>query len=196
MAVISTNSSIFYIRNSVTTSSYYHIAYAATNATANGTKSFKVTIPKGSANPQVDISKLGPRQWYLPREVAAGVNDTVTWTNNDTEAHTVTSGISAGIESLMNNKKGTPNLISYKEYAFLINTLEVRNNCSSTCRYYQGIKIVSLPLCKSVVCTCFLNLSILYARVFMIMSIPYLLLNISGGRSTNSSKLLIMPSIT
>jgi plastocyanin len=63
----------------------------------------------GSANPQVDISKLGPRQWYLPREITARVNDTVTWTNNDTEAHTVTSGIGAGIESLMNNKKGTPN---------------------------------------------------------------------------------------
>src|SRR5215813_9726673 len=109
MAIISTNSSIFYIRDSIHKSSYYHIAYAATNATANGTKSFKVTIPKGSANPQVDISKLGPRQWYLPREVTARVNDTVTWTNNDTEAHTVTSGIGAGIESLMNNKKGTPN---------------------------------------------------------------------------------------
>ena len=26
------------------------------NANANGTKSFNVTIPKGSANPQVDIT--------------------------------------------------------------------------------------------------------------------------------------------
>jgi hypothetical protein len=48
-----------------------------------------------------------------------------------------------------------------------------------------------LPFCKSVVCTCFLNLSILYARVFMIMS-TYLLLNTSAGRTTNSSKLLII----
>src|SRR5215469_16666780 len=107
MAVISTNSSISYIRDSIDKSSYYDTAYAATNT--NDTKSFKVTIPKGSANPQVDISKLGPRQWYLPREITARVNDTVTWTNNDTEAHTVISGIGAGIESLMNNKKGTPN---------------------------------------------------------------------------------------
>ena len=88
--------------------SHYHKAYAATIANSN-TKSFRVTIPKGSANPQFDISKLGPRQWYLPREITVRVNDTVTWINKDTEAHTVTSGIGAGIESLMNNKKGTPN---------------------------------------------------------------------------------------
>ena len=88
--------------------SHYHKAYAATIANSN-TKSFRVTIPKGSANPRVDISKLGPRQWYLPREITVRVNDTVTWINKDTEAHTVTSGIGAGIESLMNNKKGTPN---------------------------------------------------------------------------------------
>lgn len=109
MAIFSTNSSISYIKDSIDKSSYYNTAYAATSANTNGTKSFKVTIPMGSANPQVDISKLGPRQWYLPREITARVNDTVTWTNNDTEAHTVTSGIGAGIESLMNNKKGTPN---------------------------------------------------------------------------------------
>jgi plastocyanin len=105
MPIISTTASISYIKDSID-KSYYHAAYAATNAT---TKSFKVTIPKGSANPEVDISKLGPRQWYLPKEITVGVNDTVTWTNNDTEAHTVTSGVGAGIESLMNNKKGAPN---------------------------------------------------------------------------------------
>jgi plastocyanin len=75
----------------------------------NNRKNVIVTIPKGSANPEVDITKLGPRQWYLPRQVTINVNDTVTWTNNDTEAHTVTSGIGAGIESLMNNKRGIPN---------------------------------------------------------------------------------------
>jgi plastocyanin len=109
MPIISTSSSISYIKDSIDKSSYYHAAHAATNATTNGIESFKVTIPKGSANPQVDISKFGPRQWYLPKEITIGVNDTVTWTNNDTEAHTVTSGIGAGMESLMNNKKGEPN---------------------------------------------------------------------------------------
>ena len=74
-----------------------------------GQKNIIITIPKGSANPEVDITKLGPRQWYLPRQITIDTNDTLTWTNNDTEAHTVTSGIGAGIESLMNNKRGTPN---------------------------------------------------------------------------------------
>jgi plastocyanin len=72
-------------------------------------KNVIVTIPRDSANPEVDITKLGPRQWRLPRQVTVHTNDTITWTNNDTEAHTVTSGVSAGIESLMNNKRGTPN---------------------------------------------------------------------------------------
>jgi plastocyanin len=84
--------------------SHYHLAYAA-----YGPKSFTVMIPKGSANPEVDITKLGPRQWYLPRQIIIHTNDTITWKNNDTEAHTVTSGIGAGIESLMNNRRGTPN---------------------------------------------------------------------------------------
>ncbi|MGB6593081.1 MAG: hypothetical protein WBE68_16410 [Candidatus Nitrosopolaris sp.] len=92
---ISTNSLISYDKYSNNDKySYYHKAYAA----ANGTKSFNVMIPKGSANPQIDITKLGPRQWYLPRQITVSVNDKVTWTNNDTEAHTVTSGNGAGIE--------------------------------------------------------------------------------------------------
>ena len=81
----------------------------AQEADDNSHKKNVVTIPRGSANPEVDITKLGPRQWYLPRQVTVHTNDTITWTNNDTEAHTVTSGLSAGIESLMNNKRGTPN---------------------------------------------------------------------------------------
>ena len=88
--------------------SYYHLAYADTGVIVGG-KYFTVMIPKGSANPEVDITKLGPKQWYLPRQITVNVNDTVIWTNNDTEAHTVTSGIGSGIESLMNNKKGTSN---------------------------------------------------------------------------------------
>jgi plastocyanin len=86
-------------------SHYYHLAFAATGKG----RSFTIVIPKGSANPEVDITKLGPRQWYVPRQMAIHTNDTITWQNNDTEAHTVTSGIGAGIESLMNNKRGTPN---------------------------------------------------------------------------------------
>ena len=59
VVVISFNSLFYYNKNSNNDSYfYYHIAYAATSANTNGTKSFKVTIPKGSANPQVDI-KIG-----------------------------------------------------------------------------------------------------------------------------------------
>ena len=82
---------------------YNNLAYAITG------KHYTITIPKGSANPEVDITKLGPKQWYLPRELLIGANDTVTWINRDTEAHTVTSGAGAGMESLVNvNKKGIP----------------------------------------------------------------------------------------
>ena len=110
LIAILTNSWFFYKKDSNNDNySYYHIAYAAANTNSNGTKSFSVIIPKGSANPEVDITKLGPRQWYLPRQITVSVNDTITWINNDTEAHTVTSGKGAGIESLMNNKRGTPN---------------------------------------------------------------------------------------
>ncbi len=84
---------------------YYHLAKAKTV----GSKNFTVMIPQGSANPELDVTKLEPRQWYLPRQITINVNDTVMWTNNDSEAHTVTSGIGSGIESLMNNKKGTSN---------------------------------------------------------------------------------------
>ena len=41
----------------------------------------------------------------MPRELTINLNDTVTWINNDTEAHTVTSGIGGGMESLINTKK-------------------------------------------------------------------------------------------
>jgi len=68
-----------------------------------------VTIPKGSANPEVDITNLSPRQWYDPRSVSINVNDTITWSNNDTEPHTVTSGLGGGISSLLTNSQGNPN---------------------------------------------------------------------------------------
>jgi len=72
-------------------------------------KHHTITIPKGSANPEVDITKLGPRQCYLPRTMTIVSNDTISWINQDTESHTVTSGIGGGMESLVNvNKKGNP----------------------------------------------------------------------------------------
>ena len=67
-----------------------------------------VMIPKGSANPEVDITNLTPKQWYDPREISIGVNDTIIWTNNDTEPHTVTSGTGGGLNSFLSNSKGKP----------------------------------------------------------------------------------------
>ena len=74
-----------------------------------GNESSSVVIPKGSASPEVDITKLTPRQWYVPSQITINQNNTVTWINKDTEAHTVTSGIGEGLESLVNKKQGTKN---------------------------------------------------------------------------------------
>ena len=65
-----------------------------------------VTIPKGSANPEVDITNLSPRQWYDPREISINVNDTIKWINNDTEPHTVTSGLGGGFKQFINQFTG------------------------------------------------------------------------------------------
>lgn len=65
-----------------------------------------VTILKASANPEVDTPNLTPRQWYDPREITVSISDTIVWTNNDTDPHTVTSGIGGGLESLMSNTNG------------------------------------------------------------------------------------------
>ena len=68
-----------------------------------------VTIPKGSANPEVDITKFTLKQWYKPAVITINVNDTVKWINDDTEPHTVTSGLGGGLASAATNSKGKPN---------------------------------------------------------------------------------------
>ncbi len=67
-----------------------------------------VTIPIGSANPEVDITKFTQKQWYNPSQITINVNDTVRWINNDTESHTVTSGLGGGLASAATNSKGKP----------------------------------------------------------------------------------------
>jgi hypothetical protein len=56
---------------------HYHLDYAASSTFSIAKKSFTVIIPKGSSNPEVDITKLGPRQWYLPRQITIHTNDTI-----------------------------------------------------------------------------------------------------------------------
>jgi plastocyanin len=76
---------------------------------AQDSKNHIVTIPKGSANPEVDITKFTAKQWYNPSPITINVNDTVKWINNDTEPHTVTSGLGGGMASAATNSKGKPN---------------------------------------------------------------------------------------
>ena len=93
--------SFLYVYSQSELSSFLHAQAQRSNQTI-------VMIPKGSANPEVDITNLTPKQWYDPREISIGVNDTIIWTNNDTEPHTVTSGTGGGLNSFLSNSKGKP----------------------------------------------------------------------------------------
>jgi plastocyanin len=95
-----------------------------------------ITIPKGSANPEVDITNLAPRQWYTPREITVNVNDTVKWTNNDTEPHTVTSGIGGGLNSLLSNSQGKPNGLFDSGLFGSGNSTAIKFNKSGTYNYF------------------------------------------------------------
>ena len=90
----------FYVSKDGNTKYYEYLAFAEN-------QSVTVTIPRGAASPEVDITKFTPTQWYLPSKISVNQNDTITWINKDTEVHTVTSGVGAGLESLMNNRQGT-----------------------------------------------------------------------------------------
>jgi len=50
--------------------------------------SAEVSIPSGSSVPGCEETD----ECYVPNKVTIGVGGTVTWTNDDTAAHTVTSG--------------------------------------------------------------------------------------------------------
>lgn len=75
----------------------------------NATRTHTVTIPKGSANPSIDVTNLEARKWYIPSKIEIESGDIVKWINNDREAHTVTSGLGSGIQSLLTNNMGTAN---------------------------------------------------------------------------------------
>ena len=65
-----------------------------------------VSIPKGAANVEVDLTSLKDIDRYNPPEIFIKSGDVVTWTNNDTESHTVTSGVGTGIQGLVSNMRG------------------------------------------------------------------------------------------
>ena len=64
-----------------------------------------VTIPYGAFDP--NFNTAAP-QWYLPSAVTIQVNQTITWVNQDTEGHTITSGKAGGREGLIQNNMGQP----------------------------------------------------------------------------------------
>lgn len=69
-------------------------------------ETYEVVIPKGAANPAIDLTLQNVGNWYDPGELTVKQGDTVTWVNNDTEPHTVTSGIGTGIQSVQTGEKG------------------------------------------------------------------------------------------
>jgi len=102
-------------------------------------KNMTITIHKGSANPEVDVTNLSPRQWYDPREISINVNDTIRWSNNDTEPHTVTSGSGGGIGSLLTNSQGKPNGLFDTGLFAADTSASIKFNESGTFNYFCTI---------------------------------------------------------
>ena len=63
---------------------------------------FIVSIPFGAFNPELNTPA---EVWYDPPTLSIQEGDTVTWTNDDREGHTVTSGEGAGRFEWMNTKE-------------------------------------------------------------------------------------------
>jgi len=64
---------------------------------------FTVSIPFGAYNPELNTPT---EVWYDPPIINVKVGDTITWSNDDQEGHTVTSGNSAGRFGWMSDKEG------------------------------------------------------------------------------------------
>jgi len=111
-------------------------SYAQDQEQRQPSKNATITIPKGSANPEVDVTNLSPRQWYDPREISININDTITWNNNDTEPHTVTSGLGGGIGSLLTNSQGRPNGLFDTELFAAGTSVSLKFNESGTFNYF------------------------------------------------------------
>lgn len=75
---------LFYLLIILTVSVYASFAYA---------DEYVVTIPFGAYNPELNTPA---EVWYDPPIIHVSVGDTITWKNNDKEAHTVTSGQGTG----------------------------------------------------------------------------------------------------
>ncbi len=67
-----------------------------------------VTIPRGAGNPTPDLTLQNVGKWYEPKALAISQGDTVIWKNDDTEPHSVTSGIGGGLISAQTGSRGKP----------------------------------------------------------------------------------------
>lgn len=66
---------------------------------------FSVSIPFGAYDPSLNT----PTEfWYSPPTISIKTNDSIIWSNDDKEGHTVTSGKSSGRFGWMNDDFGTP----------------------------------------------------------------------------------------
>lgn len=66
---------------------------------------YVVDIPFGAYNPELNTPA---EVWFDPPSISVTEGDTVTWYNDDKEAHTVTSGQSSGRFGWMDDDFGTP----------------------------------------------------------------------------------------
>ena len=118
-------------------------------AQEQGSNKTLVNIPKGSANPEVDITNLSPRQWYQPSQIRINVGDTVTWNNNDTEPHTVTSGLGGGLNSLLTNSQGRPDGLFDSGLFSTGNSISIKFNNSGTFNYFCTYSSLDGRYCTS-----------------------------------------------
>jgi len=84
------------------------LAQVDSDRTETTPKTATVSIPRGAANPEIDLTLQNVANWYEPKKMTIAVGDTVAWKNQDMEPHTVTSGLGAGIQSVQTNEKGKP----------------------------------------------------------------------------------------
>ena len=77
-----------------------------TSTSAVYAEEYMIDIPFGAYNPELNTPA---EVWYDPSAITVISGDTITWYNDDREAHTVTSGDSPGRFGWMDNKDfGTP----------------------------------------------------------------------------------------
>ncbi len=67
---------------------------------------FSVSIPFGAFNPELNTPA---EVWYDPPTISVHVDDTITWSNDDREGHTITSGVGSGRFGWMSDDFGMSN---------------------------------------------------------------------------------------